>query len=66
MYTPPMRLYKVTFNDFGEDYVIAEDWNKAGEKIQKFYLDSTIKEIKLIAEVNNNINSNLTATRLLI
>ena len=38
-----MNLYKIKFNDYGEDYVIAEDWNEAGLKV-KNRIDEIMKD----------------------
>lgn len=48
------NLYKVFFNDYGCDYVVAKDWNEAGDKIMKIFPECEIKEIKYLARVPRN------------
>lgn len=43
-----MNLYSVTFNDYGHAYVLAKDWNEAGDKLLSKIKEAKIKEIKYL------------------
>jgi len=54
------KLYKVDFNNYGSNYVIAKDWNEAGEKIIKvFGKDCEVKKIEYVCGIFNGKKTGL-------
>lgn len=45
-----MKLYRIHFNHFGADYVVANSFDEAEEKLRKEYSFPTIKSIDVVAE----------------